>query len=155
MHAFVVNNVYNALSSYFSKHPLGYVFSDGLIYLMETEGEQLRGARVPDVSFVHKERIPADYDLNRPFPGAPDLAVEVVSPGDSAKDILTKVREYLSARSIQVWVLYPEQKELHQYLRDIDTVRLYAGDDIIDAEALFPEIKLITKALFKLPDLGE
>ncbi len=141
-HAFVVNNVYSALAGHVTANGLGYVFSDGLIYILSAEPEGVRGARVPDVSFVKQGRIAQGMDLRRPFPGPPDLAVEVVSPGEGAADVLGKLRNYLGAGAAQVWVLYPDQREVHQYLRGEPVVRVYTGEEPIDAGGLLPELRL-------------
>jgi Uma2 family endonuclease len=80
------------------------------------------------VSFIRLENIPADWDLEKPHPGVPDLAVEVVSPGDSAEDVQAKVRTYLDKGAQQVWVLYPKTKEIHQFIgSQRDTFRVYTA----------------------------
>lgn len=154
LHVFVVNNTYDALKPIVKEKKLGYLFTDGLIYRMFGTSESIRGARVPDVSFIRKANIPQDWDLHLPFPGAPDLAIEVISPGDDAVDVLKKVREYFSKGTEQVWLMYPDEKEVHQYFRDDpDAVRVYTGDKLIDAEVFFPGLKLVTSDLFMLPEL--
>ena len=63
--------------------------------------------RNPDVAFIatdHLGRIDADRS---PLEGAPALAVEVVSPGNSDQDMRKKVSQYLAAGSKAVWVVYP------------------------------------------------
>jgi Uma2 family endonuclease len=154
LHVIVVNNIYDTLKPTVKQNKLGYLFTDGLIYRLFGTGANIRGAQVPDVSFIRKANIPNNWDLHRPFPGAPDLAIEVVSPGDDAEDILRRVRKYLQAGTEQVWVFYPDEKEIHQYFRDTpDTLRVYQGDALLDADTFFPGIKLITSDLFALPDL--
>jgi Uma2 family endonuclease len=49
------------------------------------------------------------------FPGAPLLAVEVVSPGNTAKDIQLKVKEYLEAGALEVWLVYPDTRTVYVY----------------------------------------
>lgn len=127
---------------------------DSLIYVLEHDPEAgIRNSRIADTSFVRKGRIPPDFDLRLPFPGAPDLAVEVVLPDETAKEILAKVRDYLRFGSEQVWVLYPEQKELHQYVSGSDSVRVYQGDDRIECAALFPDLEVTAAEFFALPEL--
>ncbi len=89
--------------------------------------------RQPDVSVLAKERIrsfnPDDY-----FEGAPELAVEVVSPSHSAQDLQMKVDQYLQAGAKQVWVVYPKTKRDPCVLRGgsaaifDETQRLEGGD---------------------------
>lgn len=66
--------------------------------------------RVPDIGFVSAERIPADGILQGFWPGAPDLAIEVLSPTDRFADVLVKVHEYLDAGVRLVWVIDPESR---------------------------------------------
>ena len=102
-----------------------------------------------DTTFIRNERLPAD--LSHAFDGAPDLAVEVISPGNAAADMLAKVRDYLNHGSEEVWLLYPKLKELHRYRRDeVGTVRVYTKSDVIDAAPLFPGLTLAIADLFTL-----
>ena len=64
--------------------------------------------RAPDVSVVLRHRIPTEGLPPGFWPGAPDLAVEVLSPSNRWPDVLTKVKEYLDAGTKLVWVLDPE-----------------------------------------------
>lgn len=154
LHQFVGGNIHDPLKAFVKKHDLGFVFYDGLIYLLNQEGQHLRGARVPDVSFIRKGMIPKGWNIERPFPGAPTLAVEVVSPDDDAEDLLKRTRDYLRAGSEQVWVAYPSEREVHQHKNGVDTVRVYAKDaDAIDSADLFPGLTLTIAEIFALPEL--
>jgi Uma2 family endonuclease len=70
--------------------------------------------RQPDVSVLSKLRIASAGDDSY-FEGAPDLAVEIVSPSDAADTIKTKVLQYLQYGALQVWVLYPKTKVIHVF----------------------------------------
>ncbi|HKR97084.1 MAG TPA: Uma2 family endonuclease, partial [Candidatus Angelobacter sp.] len=55
-------------------------------------------------------------DLDRsPVDGAPALAVEVISPSNSAQDMAKKTQQYLAAGSKIVWIVYPSLRlvEIH------------------------------------------
>jgi Uma2 family endonuclease len=67
--------------------------------------------RQPDVSVLSIARVQATEEDSY-FEGGPDLAVEVVSPSDSAEDLEIKVRQYLSAGAKQVWVLDPKTRDV-------------------------------------------
>ncbi|MEO8396850.1 MAG: Uma2 family endonuclease, partial [Chloroflexota bacterium] len=123
----------------------------GLLYLMGEKNDYLRSAFAPDISFIRNENIPADWNLSLPFPSVPDLAVEVMSPSDSAEDIQAKIRVYLDKGTAQVWVIYPSTRELHQYQRGQPMVRIYSGKEQIDTESLFPGFILTLETIFKLP----
>lgn len=151
VHHLIVGNIYDPVRAYTKVHPIGTVFVDGLIYLLHRQGQRLRGARVPDVSFIRTEVIPADWDFKRPFPGAPTLAVEVMSPDDKVEDLQRRIRDYFGAGTEQIWVAFPETREVHQYRRGVETIRIYTGDEAIDAEALFPGLELKLTEIFLLP----
>ncbi len=154
LHHVIAGNVFRILDSYVQAKGIGTIFMDGLIYLMHYDHKGLKDALVPDVSFIRKESFPDDWDVNLPFPGTPDLAVEVISPSEGAADVTAKVRKYLDRGTTQVWVVYPDSQEVYQYRRDSkpEMVRVYRGAEEIDAESLFPGIKLVTSDLFALPD---
>jgi Uma2 family endonuclease len=71
--------------------------------------------RNPDVAFVTAEHV-KKIDLDRsPVDGAPALAVEVISPSNSAQDVAKKKQQYLHAGCNVVWIVYPSLRlvEVH------------------------------------------
>jgi len=103
----------------------------------------VQDTRIPDVSFIRKGRLPKGEDKKRPFRGSPDLAVEVVSPSESAAILRSKVLDYLSEGTEQVWIVYPDQKEVHVHEgSESEDVRIYRGQDRLRAETLFPDLKI-------------
>ena len=60
--------------------------------------------RAPDIAFVSREHIPATGIPRGFWPGAPDLAIEVVSPGDTVYEVDEKVEEWLAAGARAVWI---------------------------------------------------
>jgi Uma2 family endonuclease len=71
----------------------------------------------PDVSLIRKERVQAT-DPEGYFLGAPELAVEVVSPSESAADVDRKVDLMLAHGSKAVWVAFPRTRKVQVYLAD-------------------------------------
>jgi Uma2 family endonuclease len=119
---------------------------------MHSETSGLRHAYVHDVSFVRAASIPDDWQIAKPFPGVPDLAVEVMSPDDKAEVIEVKVQTYLSKGTEEVWVVFPEARTVHQYHRSQpETVRRYSESTPIDTSTLFPGLELTTDQIFQLP----
>lgn len=156
LHNVVARNVLLMLHNYVDKHKLGYVGADGLIFVLHSfqdeQGEAVRLARVPDVFFIAKGQFPR-FDLSKPFPGAPTLAVEVVSPTEQEGTMLSKVRDYMTYGTQQVWVLYPEQQMIYQYL-DTKTINVYDHNDTLHADDLFPELVIPVAQFFVLPTLS-
>ncbi len=71
----------------------------------------------PDVSFLKNERLRATISDDY-FLGAPELAIEVVSPSESARDLQKKVSLMLKAGCLAVWVIYPEDRTVQIYRPD-------------------------------------
>lgn len=81
-------------------HEMGYLFADGS-WLQ------------PDVSITHAGQRVEEYYL-----GAPILAVEIVSESNSADEIAGKVETYLTNGASEVWILYPNRKQLWLHTHD-------------------------------------
>jgi Uma2 family endonuclease len=153
LHHWIGGRLHRILDRFVEENKLGHILMDGLIYVLErsSHGKVLR-SRVPDISFIRAGRIPRDFDLSKPFPGAPDLAIEVISSDETAESILEKVHDYLKFGSEQVWLLYPDQKEVYQYIKGEDIVHIYRVGDAFEAPALFPGLKIVIAELFTLPN---
>lgn len=153
IHNIVGMNILRPLDAFVLQHKLGAVFYDGLTYLMFSEAKGLKDSFVPDISFIRLENILPMTDISKPYPGIPDLAVEVISPGEDADDVQTKLRTYLEKGTEQVWLVYPTTKELHQYRRDNNPeIRIYRGSQTLDLADLFPGLELTTDQIFTVPE---
>jgi Uma2 family endonuclease len=103
--------------------------------------------RSPDVYFVRAERVPADGVPESFWPLAPDLAVEVVSPSDTAEEVEAKVGEYLSAGSGAVWVVYPRLRRLVAHSPG-GIARSYGERDTLENAELLPGFALVLAEIF-------
>ncbi|MFN8473462.1 MAG: Uma2 family endonuclease [Anaerolineae bacterium] len=107
--------------------------------------------RSPDVSFLARVRIP-ESGITRTFiDGGPDLAVEIVSPGDTAAEVADKVRDYLTYGVRLVWVVEPKTQTVTVYRPD-GTARLLqaAADHTLDGEDVIPGFATLVEELFAL-----
>lgn len=153
LHATVIVNLYDILRPFTRKHDLGRVLPDGLTYILHVDENGLQTSRIPDFSFLRKGRITKDMPLEKPFEGAPELAVEVVSPTETAASVQSKVTDYLRHGSEQVWVIYPSQQLVHVY--DADTperMTIYRAGERFRAETLFPGLEIGVDALFMMDE---
>jgi len=82
---------------------------------------------VPDVSVSGRARLGGE---GRIFLGSPDLAIEIVSPSDTAKHLKRKVDVYLQGGSKSVWVVYPDAKSVEVYSGD--SIREFKADQNIE-----------------------
>lgn len=131
-HSLVAGRLFARLLAFATEGRRGHAFESSM-------GFRLPGGNVrsPDVSFVAGGRfagdaVPAEFaDL------APDLAVEVVSPGDRPRHLLDKVGEYLEAGVRLVWVIDPRKGRAVVY-RSLGDVRDLGPDDELDGGDLLP-----------------
>lgn len=96
--------------------------------------------RSPDVAFVRAERIPSG-GVRAFFQGAPDLAVEVISPSDRSSEVIAKAHEWLQSGCIAVWVIDPEAKTVSVYSNRPQPLFLSA-EDTLACEELLPGFRL-------------
>ena len=130
----VADRLQNAIKSHLNVYDVGVCSMERLFRIPQPD-DPTRSRR-PDVFFLSYDRSPATKPL--PYRGAvrdvvPDLAVEVVSPNDTADDLIAKVREYLAGGVLLVWVIYPLAQEIHTYLPNEKSIRVYFADDDLDA----------------------
>lgn len=152
LRSLVAGNAYRILRDHAKPQDLGLVFPAGLFYALWKATPDVRIAHTPDASFVSRTRLPERYDITLPYPGAPDLAVEVVTITETGIASIEKVRDYLKAGTEQVWVLYTSLKEVHIYRRDEPKiVRVYQGDDVIEVGSPLPGLRFTAAELFELP----
>ncbi|MGC8641528.1 MAG: Uma2 family endonuclease [Isosphaeraceae bacterium] len=134
------------LAPFASTNRLGQVFSEMLFRINIAKDLQRR----PDLAFVSHARWPYN---RRPPRGSfwdmvPDLAIEVVSPTNSAFQVQKKIHSYFEAGVVQVWVIYPDEKEVYVYASPTRITVLQVGQDIEGGD-LLPGFRLPVANLFE------
>ncbi len=109
-HGKVVMNLTTPLSVYVKANNLGMVLAAETGFLI---GRNPDTVRAPDIAFVQRERILETGETDKFWPGAPDLAVEVLSPNDTVYEVEEKVASWLAAGTQMVWVVNPKQRTVH------------------------------------------
>jgi len=143
VHGATAVNMAIALVTFVRQHDLGRVVVE-TGYRLERQPDTVRG---PDVSFVTRERLPQGGLPRAFFMGAPDLAVEIVSPSDSAGDLETKVAEYLVSGTRSVWVVYPDSRRV-QVHHPGGAAQTYGEDSTIEEPELLPGFSLSLNEIF-------
>lgn len=122
----------------------------GRVYAAET-GFRLAShpdtVRAPDVAFVARERVEAVGHTERYWPGAPDLAVEVLSPDDRYHEVDEKVAAWLEAGCRMVIVVNPRRRAATVYRSPAD-VQLLTENDSLDGDDVVPGWKLPLRDVF-------
>ncbi len=124
---------------------LGRVVGSDVGFQLTTNPDTVRA---PDAAFVSQERLAAVGHVRGYFPGAPDLAVEVISPNDLYTEVDEKVAEWLEHGARVVFVVNPRRRTVAVH-RARQPVRVLTGDDVLEAEDLVPGWSLPVRNLFK------
>jgi Uma2 family endonuclease len=103
-HGAVAGNLHTILGSFIRQSRLGKVFGAETGFQLKSDPDTVRA---PDFAFISDRRIPKRLPTSSYWPGAPDLAVEVLSPSDRTGEIDEKIVEWLTAGAQAVWVVDP------------------------------------------------
>jgi Uma2 family endonuclease len=101
--------------------------------------------RVPDVGYVRAER--SHDEITGYFEGAPDLAVEVVSPTDTWRLVSEKIEQWLAAGCSLVWVIDPETQTATEFRRD-SPLRRYEKKESLSGGQVIPGFQLPLEKIF-------
>jgi Uma2 family endonuclease len=130
------------LNEYLVRHDIaGVIGPDGTLRLRELL------VRVPDVAVLMWENVPPDDELPQVPDLAPDLAVEVISPSNTVREMARKRREYFQAGTRLVWQVYPDRKEVEVYT-SVNRFRTLGLADALDGGTLLPGFRLPLADLF-------
>jgi len=113
-------------------------------YILARDPDVVRG---PDVSYVRGKRIPSTGVPEGFWNLAPDLAVEVVSPSETADEVREKVRDLLAAGTPLVWTIYPRTREVIAHTPD-GLARTYTQTDTLTFPDVLPGFSCTVSELF-------
>ena len=142
-HAAVGARIGRALLNFVEANSLGQVFDSSAGYVLSRDPDTVRE---PEVSFLTTERL-KDQDLDAFLEGAPDLAVEVLSPSNTAAQMRKKMAEYFSVGCRVVWIVDPIHKSVVVYRPDASPVIL-TDEDTLAEEDLLPGFSLAVREIF-------
>lgn len=136
------------LTDYCRKNAAGWANGSEAIY--QCFPQRPNKVRRPDASFIRHGRFE-----NEQFPQgictlAPDLAVEVISPNDTAYEIDEKVEEYLAAGVRLVWVVNPHTRTARVHRADGSVSQLHEADEM-DGEDVLPGFRCRVGEFFPTP----
>jgi Uma2 family endonuclease len=101
----------------------------------------------PDVAFMSRDHIPESGIPKKYWPGAPDLAVEILSPGDTAPEVEVKVGRWLAAGARLVWTVNPKRKSVTVHRASKDSYTLSEADEL-DGEEVVPGFRCRVSEIF-------
>jgi Uma2 family endonuclease len=142
-HGDVAGEVFRLIANYVKQRRLGKT------YAAETGFKIIRSpdtVRAPDAAFVRAARVPKKRQQGY-FDGPPDLAIEVVSPGDTLSEALAKIDEWLTAGTISVWLIDPQNRTIDVYRPGGQVIR-HRDSDVLKDEPTLPGFELPLTDLF-------
>lgn len=131
-HNRIVMKITSALLAYLAQNPIGEVLTSDNLFVLGPNTK-----RIPDLSFTTTKRlrqIQPDTDIE----GAPDLAIEVLSPSDTVTAVRRKVKQYFAAGSRAVWLVYPESREIEIRDSAAGPSRVLGENDTLEAPERLP-----------------
>jgi Uma2 family endonuclease len=147
--SFIAGTTNFLVRSYCQPRKLGWVLPENTGY--QCFADDPDKVRKPDTSFIRLERLSqAQYEAPGYIRVCPDLAVEVVSPGDVSYAIEEKVEEFLRAGTTLVWVIYPKTRHVHVHRAEGQGAILRETDEL-DGEGVIPGFRCPVADLFATP----
>lgn len=121
----------------------GYIYPEWAILLS-------RGDRpwcpVPDLSYISRDRLPSNLG-DEACPVPPELAIEIISPGQPFGKLVAKATDYLSAGVLRVWIVDSHGRTLTVFYADA-APRTYS-DEVLIEDNLFPGLAFSVTQLFQ------
>jgi Uma2 family endonuclease len=142
-HGFISSVLNIRVGSFVLTHRLGIICDSSTAFALKSGNK-----RSPDFSFIAKERLQGLKRLPKGyFQGAPDLAVEVISPSNTFEELHEKLTEYFDNGCRLAWVINPDEQVVlvyHQPQPD----KLLRSSDRLDGEDIIPGFTLPVTDLF-------
>lgn len=132
------------LAKFVEENQLGVVLAAETGFQLEEDPDTVLA---PDISFVSKSQLERCGVPKAYFPEAPELVVEVVSPGDTAEEVDAKVRSWLSSGARVAWVIYPKGRTVTVY-RALDDIQVLTEQDSLSGETVVPGFSCAIADLF-------
>ena len=144
-HSWIVARLGMFLTRYVIEKRLGIVGMEGG-FKLERDPDTLRA---PDIHFVSKARIEKEGITQKFADFPPDLAIEVLSPEDTASEVQKKVEEYLAGGVRLIWVVEPATKTVTAY-RSHQDVKVFTEDQELEGGDVIPGFRIRVVEIFAL-----
>lgn len=144
-HGKVTIRLSTRLDAHVEANDLGVVFGAETGFRLAIDPDTVRA---PDISYISKQNLPEQEPREGFWPGAPDLAVEVLSPGDRTGEVDEKIEAWLSAGCAAVWVVNPKLKTVTIHRSSTD-IHVFAVDDMLQGDPVVAEFSCAVAELFR------
>lgn len=138
LHNLIRDNLLVLLKAFLKDRDLGIVLSEQAFILSKET------VRIPDIAFVCKGRV---KDLTLLPESAPDLAIEVISPSNTSREMDQRVSDFFAAGCKRVWLIYPEHREI--YIHGLAGVTRRTAEELLEEPELLPGFSMKVLSLFE------
>jgi len=142
-HGLIVVRLLQLLAGHVRERRLGAVVTE-VGFKLRSNPDTVRG---PDISFVRQDRLPAEKKRDY-WSGAPDLAIEVLSPSDTPRDIDAKVSDYLSTGVSEVVVIDPDAETAARHRPGQQPQVMRRGEEL-DLDDVLPGFRCAVNDIFE------
>lgn len=142
-HGRIVIRFGRLLDEYAAKSRLGTVCTEVGFHLLEKPDTTV----APDIAFIEQSRVPQGSAAEKFVEFAPDLAVEVLSPWDTATEMTRKIEVYLKAGVRLVWIVDPGTQRVTVY-RSLQDVKVLTPDQELDGADVLPGFRITVADIF-------
>jgi Uma2 family endonuclease len=145
-HGVVAGRIFRFVATFVEEQELGLTFAAETGFKIDEDPDLVRA---PDVSFVRQSRISGSLPKGF-FPGAPDLAVEVVSPDDSRRAVGEKVSSWLAHGTTSVWVADPAKMTIAVHHTG-EKPLTFSLEQVLTDDRVLSGFQMSLKRVFHLP----
>ena len=126
---------------------IGQLFAGDAPFILERSPRGRDTLRGLDIAFIARERVPTPIP-SQPFEIAPDLAIEIISPGNKPQDTQLKIRQLLDAGTKSViWIVYPDLRSVNDP-HQLDGAATLAENDILSGGDVLPGFEIRVADIF-------
>jgi Uma2 family endonuclease len=144
-HGSVVSNLHGKLIVHIGQHDLGMMFGAETGFRLAKDPDTVRA---PDIAFIAKKNVPRALPEDGFWPGAPDLAVEVLSPGDRTGEVDEKIEAWLAAGCAAVWIVDPKLETVTIYHSRTE-VQVRTAGEVLTGDPVVPGFSCSVDELFR------
>lgn len=148
-HGDICSRLLVALANFNGAHRLGAVLDSSTGFWMKN-----RNCRAPDISFVSRARLKAlgfKRSTRTFFPGAPDLAVEILSPNNTRAEMDKRLKDFFESGAGLVWIIDPET-ERAEVCHSLTRRQLIGSGGFLEGGGLLPGFRYPIADLFEKGD---
>jgi Uma2 family endonuclease len=143
-HGLIESQIAHLLRVFVMEHHLGRILTGEVGIYTQRDPDSVRAA---DVAYISNERF-AQVTSRGYLDIAPELIVEIISPGDRWTHIEDKLDEYFAIDVRLVWLVNPQKREVFVYHTPTDVTRLSA-DEKLSGEDVLPEFEVAVAEFFE------